>query len=82
MPTLRAVSVEGIRKKPGRTEYQRAIVTRTEGSCDWQVKVTGSQGSGILKSMSQANGLVVLGHAQGDVAPGEMVDVVPFDSLI
>lgn len=82
MPTLRAVSVEGIRKKPGRTEYQRAIVTRPQGSRDWQVRITGSQGSGILRSMSQANGLVVLDHAQGDVAPGEMVDVVPFESLI
>jgi molybdopterin molybdotransferase len=82
MPTLRAVSAEGIRKKPGRTEYQRGIVTRPVGAGEWQVKITGSQGSGILQSMSKANGLVVLGHEQGDVAPGDMVDVVPFDGLI
>jgi len=82
MPTLRAVSVEGIRKKPGRTEYQRGVVTRVEGSREWQVQITGSQGSGILRSMSQANGLVVLGHAQGNVAAGEMVDVWPFEGLV
>jgi molybdopterin molybdotransferase len=82
MPTLRAISVDGIRKKPGRTEYQRAIVTRPAGGGDWQVRITGSQGSGILQSMSKANGLVVLNHEQGDVAAGEMVDVVPFDGLI
>jgi molybdopterin molybdotransferase len=82
MPTLRAVCTEGIRKKPGRTEYQRGIVTRAEGAREWQVRITGSQGSGILRSMSEANGLVVLGHEQGNVAPGDTVDVVPFDSLI
>lgn len=82
MPTLRALSVEGIRKKPGRTEYQRGIVTRPAGVGDWQVKITGSQGSGILQSMSKANGLVLLDHEQGDVAPGEMVDVLPFEGLI
>ncbi len=82
MPTLRAVCVDGIRKKPGRTEYQRGIVTRAAGSHEWQVQITGSQGSGILRSMSQANGLVVLGHAQGNVAAGEMVDVWPFEGLV
>ncbi len=82
MPTLRAVCVEGVRKKPGRTEYQRGIVTRAAGSPEWQVRITGSQGSGILRSMSQANGLVVLGHGQGNVAAGEMVDVWPFEGLV
>ena len=82
MPLLRAACSEPIRKKPGRTEYQRAIVTRAAGQGDWQVRVTGSQGSGILRSMSEANGLVVLHHAQGNVAAGEMVDVLPFDALV
>jgi len=79
---LRAASTGPIRKKPGRTEYQRGIVTRASGGSDWQVRLTGAQGSGILRSMSEANGLVVLGHAQGDVAAGEMVDVLPFDGLV
>ena len=79
--TLRAASVAPIRKRPGRTEYQRGIVERA-GDGRWQVRTTGSQGSGILRSMSEANGLVVLGHAQGDVAAGEEVDVLPFDGLI
>ena len=78
---LRAASVEPIRKKPGRTEYQRGVVSRA-ASGDWQVRITGSQGSGILRSMSEANGLVVLHHAQGDVAAGELVDVLPFDGLV
>ncbi len=78
---LRAASVEAIRKRAGRTEYQRAIVSRrADGRL--QVRTTGSQGSGILRSMSEANGLVVLGHEQGDIAAGDEVDVLPFDALI
>ena len=82
MPLLRAECSEAIRKKPGRTEYQRGIVTRAAEGGEWRVRITGSQGSGILRSMSEANGLVVLHHAQGNVAAGERVDVLPFDALI
>ena len=81
LPMLRAASVAPIRKKPGRTEYQRGIVERNAAG-DLQVRITGSQGSGILRSMSEANGLVVLHHAQGDVAVGESVDVLMFDGLV
>jgi molybdopterin molybdotransferase len=81
LPLLRAASVEPLRKKPGRTEYQRGIVTRTADG-QWQVRITGSQGSGILRSMSQANGMVLLHHDQGSVKAGELVDVLPFDALV
>jgi molybdopterin molybdotransferase len=78
---LRAASATAIRKKPGRTEYQRGTVRRrSDGTLE--VALTGEQGSGILRSMSEANGLVVLHHAQGDVAAGELVDVWPFDGLV
>ena len=80
-PPLKARSAEAIRKKPGRTEYQRAIVqTAPDGSL--QVKTTGQQGSGVLSSMAVANGLLVLHHDQGHVAVGEEVDVLMFDGLI
>jgi molybdopterin molybdotransferase len=79
--TVRARSTKGIRKKPGRTEYQRGVVSRGgDGTLD--VRLTGSQGSGILRSMSEANGLVVLSHEQGDVNAGDFVDVLPFDGLV
>jgi len=80
-PLLRARSAEAIRKKPGRTEYQRGIVTHTaEGTLD--VRITGNQGSGVLSSMVQANGLIVLGHAQGNVAAGDWVDVMMFEGAV
>ena len=81
LPMLRAAATTALRKKPGRTEYQRGVVTRA-GDGGWQVAVTGSQGSGILRSMSVANGLVVLHHDQCDVGVGDLVDVLPFDGLV
>jgi molybdopterin molybdotransferase len=80
-PMLRAHCVEAIRKKPGRTEYQRGVVSATPGG-GLQVQITGNQGSGVLSSMVQANGLIVLHHAQGSVAAGEEVDVLMFDGAI
>jgi molybdopterin molybdotransferase len=80
-PLLRAACTTPLRKKPGRTEYQRGIVTRG-GDGHWQVAITGSQGSGILSSMSAANGMVVLHHEQGNVDAGDEVDVIPFDGLV
>jgi molybdopterin molybdotransferase len=80
-PLLKARSAEAIRKKAGRTEYQRGTVsTLADGSL--QVKTTGNQGSGVLSSMVQANGLIVLHHDQGNVAPGDEVDVMMFDGVI
>ena len=80
-PLLKARSSEAIRKKPGRTEYQRGWVSSApDGSL--QVKSTGSQGSGVLRSMAEANGLMVLHHTQGNVAVGDEVDVMMFDGVI
>jgi molybdopterin molybdotransferase len=81
-PMLRAACTTPLRKKPGRTEYQRGVVTRAADGQSWRVAITGSQGSGILSSMSVANGMVVLHHGQGDVAAGDVVDVIPFDGLV
>ncbi|MBK6006539.1 molybdopterin molybdotransferase MoeA [Ramlibacter ginsenosidimutans] len=78
---LKARSSEAMRKKPGRTEYQRGTVTRRpDGSLE--VRTTGNQGSGVLSSMVQANGLIVLHHAQGSVAPGDEVDVLMFEGAL
>ena len=75
LPMLRARTQEVLRKKPGRTEYQRGIVSRNaEG--ELQVITTGNQGSGVLSSMVQANGLIVLSHPQGTAQLGDWVDVL------
>jgi len=80
-PLLKARSTEALRKKPGRTEYQRGTVT-TAPDGGLQVRTTGNQGSGVLSSMVAANGLIVLHHHQGNVAVGDEVDVMLFDGVI
>jgi molybdopterin molybdotransferase len=49
---------------------------------DWTVRPTGEQGSGILKSMSEANCFIVLGEAVGNVEPGTMVEVQLSEGLV
>jgi molybdopterin molybdotransferase len=80
-PMLRAKALEPLRKKAGRTEYQRGFVSRA-ADATLQVRTTGNQGSGVLSSMVQANGLIVLHHAQGHVAVGDEVDVMMFEGAI
>ena len=81
MPTFKARLASPIRKAPGRTEFQRGILAPGADG-QWEVRMTGDQGSGILSSMSQANCFVVLPVAQGNTAPGELVEVQPFEGLI
>jgi molybdopterin molybdotransferase len=68
-----------LHKKPGRMEFQRGILTCAEGA-DPSVDITGRQGSGILRSVSQANCFIVLGLDSGSVEQGEWVTVEPFVS--
>jgi molybdopterin molybdotransferase len=79
IPLLRVPSAENMRKVPGRTEYQRGILLR-EGT-DWKVRTTGQQGSGVLRSMSEANCFIVLEHDRGAVKAGEPVSVQLFEGL-
>ena len=80
-PMTQAIAEAPIRKKPGRTEFQRAIMGRGPDGKP-TVKLTGSQGAGILRSMSEANCFVILSHDQGNVAAGDWVDVALFDGLL
>nr|WP_315234040.1 gephyrin-like molybdotransferase Glp [uncultured Albidiferax sp.] len=78
-PLLQVRSAQAIRKRPGRTEYLRGIVEPAADGSLW-VRLTGHQGSGMLSSMVQANGLLVLAEAQGDVAEGDTVNVMPLNA--
>lgn len=76
---LRATAAERIRKVPGRTEYQRGILFCDQGT--WKVRTTGQQGSGVLRSMSEANCFIVLEHERANVEAGEPVGVQLFEGL-
>jgi molybdopterin molybdotransferase len=81
LPLLQVPCTSGIKKGPGRTEFQRGLL-----ACDdrgqWSVRPTGAQGSGVLRSMSEANCFIVLEHERGAVNPGDLVQVQLFDGLV
>ncbi len=79
IPLLGALAAEPIRKVPGRTEYQRGILFQEGGA--WKVRTTGQQGSGVLRSMSEANCFIVLEHERTRVQAGEPVSVQLFEAL-
>jgi molybdopterin molybdotransferase len=79
IPLLQAKCSEPLRKVPGRTEFQRGILFSANG--EWQVRTTGQQGSGVLRSMSEANCFIVLEHDRGKVAAGELVQVQLMEGL-
>jgi len=76
-----ATSAQPIRKRAGRTEFQRGMAVRNAGG-QWQVTPTGSQSSGVLSSMSDANCFIVLAHEQADIDAGDTVDIMLFDGLV
>ncbi|HYC35148.1 MAG TPA: gephyrin-like molybdotransferase Glp [Usitatibacter sp.] len=81
VPTFHATCTAKLKKAPGRTEFQRGILTRgPEGQL--QVRPTGEQGSGILKSMSDANCFIILGDSTGNVEPGTTVEVQLLEGIV
>jgi molybdopterin molybdotransferase len=81
MPMFKARLAAAIRKIPGRTEFQRAVLSPDDAG-GWQVRTTGDQGSGILSSMSRANCFVVLPADTGNVDAGAEVHVQLLEGLV
>jgi len=79
VPSFTARCVEPMKKSPGRTEYQRGILSRDADG--WSVRPTGAQGSGVLRSMADADCFIVLEHERGAVAAGETVTVQPMAAM-
>lgn len=72
-----------LRKRSGRVEFQRGILSKEEGSkTNYEVTKTGAQGSGILRSMSDANCFIILPMESEGVDIGETVQVIPFETLV
>jgi molybdopterin molybdotransferase len=76
-PVIEAVLKEDIQKKPGRRHFMRAFVSFEKDQ--YFASVTGPQGSGILKSMVKANGLVIVPEDREMVRVGEKVKVQLLD---
>jgi molybdopterin molybdotransferase len=67
------------RKKPGRREYLRASLKRKNGRA---VAVRyPKDGAGILSSIVQSDGFAVIGDEISDVAPGTIIEFLPFSEV-
>jgi molybdopterin molybdotransferase len=71
-----AYSDQGIRKQAGRTEFLRTKVKWQDGA--YHTVLTGPQGSGILTSMVQADGLMILPEECEGIKPGDIITVELF----
>jgi len=80
-PTFTATCTQRLKKAPGRTEFQRGVVKRGANGT-LEVTPTGEQGSGILKSMSDANCFIILGDDTGNVEPGTAVEVQLLEGIV
>ncbi len=81
VPTFRVPCTSTLKKAPGRTEFQRGILSQ-DAAGTWSVRVTGEQGSGILRSMSEANCFIILPTEQGNVSPGTLVEVQVMEGIV
>ncbi|KJG36311.1 molybdopterin-guanine dinucleotide biosynthesis protein MobB [Photobacterium angustum] len=76
--THQAIAIEKLRSRSGRTEYTRGI-SSFDANGRLVVKSTGSQGSGILRSMSEANCLIEIAPEQVNAEIGDKVTIIPLD---
>ncbi len=81
LPTFKVSCSSALKKAPGRTEFQRGILSQDAAGA-WSVRVTGEQGSGILRSMSEANCFIILPTDQGNVAAGALVEVQVMEGVV
>lgn len=79
-PILKVECTESIKKAAGRTEFQRGVMHKVDGT--WKVKPLPNQSSGVLSSMSYANCFIVLGEAVSNLNAGEVVEVQLFEGII
>ncbi|WP_039977296.1 bifunctional molybdopterin-guanine dinucleotide biosynthesis adaptor protein MobB/molybdopterin molybdotransferase MoeA [Vibrio jasicida] len=76
-----AIATENLRSRQGRTEFSRGIYELDETG-RLTVRTTGKQGSGILRSMSEANCLIEISPAVDTVKTGESVTIIPLQGRI
>jgi len=76
-PTVEATLLDGIVRKDGRRHYLRVTVSEHEG--EYLAHLTGEQGSGILLSMVQAQGLAIIPEEAQSLPPGSRVEVMMLD---
>ncbi|KFX18514.1 molybdopterin molybdotransferase MoeA [Pectobacterium parvum] len=80
-PRVRVKTTSTLKKTPGRTDFQRGIISRNAQG-ELEVRTTGHQGSHVFSSFSLGNCFIVLEQDRGRVAAGEWVEIEPFNALL
>jgi molybdopterin molybdotransferase len=78
---LPAIAASIFKKRPGRTDYQRAHYFINENG-QVSVETLGSQSSGVLSCFRTSNCYAVLESERGRVSAGESVHILPFSSIV
>ncbi|EPN5000783.1 bifunctional molybdopterin-guanine dinucleotide biosynthesis adaptor protein MobB/molybdopterin molybdotransferase MoeA [Vibrio alginolyticus] len=78
---VNAIATENLRSRQGRTEFSRGVY-ELDAAGRLTVRTTGKQGSGILRSMSEANCLIEISPAIDTVKAGESVTIIPLQGRI
>ena len=78
--TFKVTCQSGLNKRPGRTDFQRGILSRNEKG-EMVVEGSGMQASHILSGMSKANCFIILPAKSGNIEAGQQVDVLPFEGM-
>ena len=73
-PIIEAVMEDSVVNSDGRRIFARAVVEKRGGQ--YFARLTGPQGSGILTSMSLANGLAIIPEDKAEMEAGEIVQVM------
>ena len=79
-PSFRVPCDGRIRKRPGRREFPRGWLYQQ--GAEWRVRLSGNQGSGVLRSMTDGNCFICLPEESGSVSPGDVVEVQPFAGMV
>jgi molybdopterin molybdotransferase len=79
-PSFPAPCDSPIRKLPGRREFPRGVLFQVDGQ--WRVRLSGNQGSGVLRSVTEANCFICLPEESGSIGAGDLVEVQPFYGVL
>ena len=79
-PEFLALLADDVQHKPGREEFQRGVLEQSGEKLI--VRITGDQSSNRLASFHAANCLIRIPKAEGDLAAGTQVRVLPLGGIL
>jgi molybdopterin molybdotransferase len=79
-PRMAAVTEDALQNPPHLEQYFRGVARRDGDRV--RVRLTGDQGSHVLRSMADANCLIVVPQGTSEVAAGAPVEIIPLAPIL